>query len=432
MARIPKYPLPGKVRASESHHPLDAVRARIGTVPDGVIAEENGVSPDVVKAYRRAHDIPPYVRILPKSEPAPAPAPIVPPPSTVARRRRVDPADPARPIEVTIVATAPIAKASAKPPAAAKPAASATPTVAKPAAAAPHPLAAHLTDLGKLSDSEVAKNAGVSRVIVGKYRRDLGIASYTGHRTAGPRGPNKAPGVPAAFLDMLGTTPDAVLAGIAGVPAAAVRREREHRGLPAFIADESPHVVASPARPPAPTRHRSSRIDAFRELVGVLYDSEVAKLAGVTPGGVQQYRRSHGIKPAPGTARATPPASPAAAPAPVIAPPARKPVRAVVAPATPVAAAVTVASPPSEVVAPTAPAPVIVPAPEPIAPIASPAPASLQRAFRVSATRGAVERRFVVVGTDIAAASTHAVAALARLDGGAWTVAWIRDVGSAL
>lgn len=43
---------------------------------------------------------------------------------------------------------------------------------------------------------------------------------------------------------------------------------------------------------------KPSRIDAVRELVGVLTDAEVAAKAGVTSSAVHQYRQRHGIKPA--------------------------------------------------------------------------------------------------------------------------------------
>lgn len=43
---------------------------------------------------------------------------------------------------------------------------------------------------------------------------------------------------------------------------------------------------------------KPSRIDAVRDLVGVLTDAEVAARAGVTSSAVHQYRQRHGIKPA--------------------------------------------------------------------------------------------------------------------------------------
>lgn len=323
-----------------------------------------------------------------------------------------------------------------------------------------HPLAAFANELGHLSDSAVAELAGVSRELVGRYRREKDIPSYTGHWTTGPRA-KQAPrpgslsdqvredplSALAPFLDMLGTIPDDVLAGVAGVPAAAVRAERVSRGLAEFeepgLKPGAPVRVAPAERAP----RRPSRIEPFRDLVGVRSDSEVARLAGVTPAGVQQYRRAHGIaaRSGPGRQRAVP----------VSSPPDRQellfaPVKPIVAPA-PVA--VTIVAPAPVAVTIVAPAPVAraIAAPRPVAPvvvtpanvvppaIAAPstrvAPAlvpAASRAFRVCASAAGVQHGYYVVGVDIAAASTRAVDLLAAKPGGPWMIRWIRDAGSAL
>jgi hypothetical protein len=50
------------------------------------------------------------------------------------------------------------------------------------------------------------------------------------------------------------------------------------------------------AKPPAPIqRHRKSKLDAYIEKVGILSDTEVAVLAGVTPANVTLWRRRRGI-----------------------------------------------------------------------------------------------------------------------------------------
>lgn len=60
-----------------------------------------------------------------------------------------------------------------------------------------------------------------------------------------------------------------------------------------------PHNASDGDLPPEPTGPpRGSRIDPYRELVGVLTDSEVAAKAGVSSSAVHQYRNRLGIAPA--------------------------------------------------------------------------------------------------------------------------------------
>ena len=143
--------------------------------------------------------------------------------------------------------------------------------------------------------------------------------------------------------------------------------------------------------------------------------------AGVTPAGVQQYRRAHNIPARPSGAVPRVKAAPEQAPVNVAARPRvvkAKPARA------PAVAAASLAAEVAVMTSTEAPAAVIQP-PSESAPAAT-------RAFRVCAGSGSIERRFFVVAADIGAAAQYVVGALTGLAGGPWTTCWIRDAGDAL
>ncbi len=106
-------------------------------------------------------------------------------------------------------------------------------------------LAAHRNRLGKVPDQKIADQAGVSRTLVVNYRKKLGIPAYQGHK------------------------------GV--VPAA---------------------KAVVPPLDDRPFRGRRSALDPFRQQLGTVPDSEIARLAGVTAENVRTYRQRRLIAPA--------------------------------------------------------------------------------------------------------------------------------------
>ncbi|MFT5458209.1 MAG: hypothetical protein ACI9K2_004714, partial [Myxococcota bacterium] len=113
-----------------------------------------------------------------------------------------------------------------------------------------------------------------------------------------------------AYGHMLGKVPDAEVAKLAKVSTRTVAAYRARHKIVGYDRWSDPKRERK--------QNRGSRIDPFRELVGVKPDSEVAKLAGVSPQAVRNFRAKNGI-PAPGRA-ASKPAAPKKAAAPVKAP----------------------------------------------------------------------------------------------------------------
>ncbi len=143
---------------------------------------------------------------------------------------------------------------------------------------AAHPLAAWRHELGKLPDEIVAEHAKSSRKTVGEYRRKLGIDAYTGHRAAGHRDSGASKAL-SGFIDMLGTTSDDVIAGIAGVASGVVTAERNRRGIPAFVEEAAATGAESP-------------LARFRDRLGTVADAVIAAEAGVMRTTVGAFRRS--------------------------------------------------------------------------------------------------------------------------------------------
>ncbi|MCA9494266.1 MAG: hypothetical protein KC621_30275, partial [Myxococcales bacterium] len=163
--------------------------------------------------------------------------------------------------------------------------------------------------LGKLPDDQIAAEVGLSRGVVGAYRRKHGIPAYEGYlfqKGHAPLGPKKE-----------------------------MKKAKKPKASAAAKAKPEPETaVEAPAAAPRKGSRRGprSRIEDHAHLLGVETDAEVARLAGVTRAAVSAWRRNRGIAPsrAPGGVprEASAPAAeptPAPAPAPAAAPaPARK------------------------------------------------------------------------------------------------------------
>jgi hypothetical protein len=276
----------------------DTLEALAGTMPDGQVAERLGLEVEAVKAWRRNrgvaafHQEPPAVR---------AERPTEAPRRRIVRRRGGDTVD--------VVAEAPPPPASAE---------AVVPAPRRPARkSASDRLAPFLDRMGKVPDETIAAEVGVTRGLVGAYRRKHGIPAYegylfqTGHAPA--RAAPKAPKTPAgpkagggskidAFAHLVGVEPDAVVAAKAGVSRTAVtgwRRRHEitasqPRGRTPKAAPVAPARSAAKAAPVAPGP-RLSPLDAFADQFGKVADADIAAQAGVSAWVVGDYRRRRGI-----------------------------------------------------------------------------------------------------------------------------------------
>ncbi|MCB9688913.1 MAG: hypothetical protein H6738_16080 [Alphaproteobacteria bacterium] len=105
------------------------------------------------------------------------------------------------------------------------------------------------------------------------------------------------------YRDQLGQVPDSEIAGLAGVSVRTVASFRARNDIAGY---------AGPPRRRADPGVRSSRIDAFEDLVGSVPDQVVATKAGVSVNAVRNWRIKRGIT---AHAHARGQVSPAAAPA---------------------------------------------------------------------------------------------------------------------
>lgn len=85
---------------------------------------------------------------------------------------------------------------------------------------------------------------------------------------------------------LLGKSPDAEVAALAGVSVRTIASYRARHGIQGY---------AGPRRKPSSSAPRQSRIDPFAELVGVVPDRRVAERAGVSLNAVRNYRVKRGI-----------------------------------------------------------------------------------------------------------------------------------------
>lgn len=129
--------------------------------------------------------------------------------------------------------------------------------------------------LGKISDKELARRAGVHQSTVLKERRRRGIAPFVRQRR------------PIEWTDemtaLLGTAPDTEVAAELGVPARSVMYKRHLLGIPAYFL--------------ARARKRRSSFwtpDRIAQL-GKLSDAELARLWGISKSAVHARRRILGI-----------------------------------------------------------------------------------------------------------------------------------------
>lgn len=221
--------------------------------------------------------------------------------------------------------------------------------------------------IGKLSDSEVARRAGVTGQAVRNYRKRRNIPASV----AAGRPETAAPAADAA-TDKAAPPAKAAASAKAAPPA---------KAAPATPAAPKAKVEVPAKSPAMPPRRggQPSPIDAFYDLLGTVPDEEIATLAGVSRVAVYKFRARRGIRLAPGVASSVGEASgpPRAAEEPTPATPAAEPAK----PAKPAAAAKPSAKPtpakPEAAAAPApapkaeTPAPAPEPAPEPAAPVAA-------------------------------------------------------------
>jgi hypothetical protein len=335
------------------------------------------------------------------------------------------------------------------------------PTVAKTRQG--NPLDAYRDRMGKVSDDVIASEAGVSRAMVGGYRRRFSIAAYAGykwqkgvgppHRAKGSgrkaaAGSGKGKSVSAAggrrrrkgkstvlegFLADLGKLPDDVIADRAGLSRGVVGRYRRERGIEAYDGYKfqdghaplgAPAVKrgpgrpkgsrnkARPGRPPkvpggVPARRGPrGKLEPFADLIGTVPDAEVAALAGVSRPSVATWRHRRGIAPAARVGAAVRRAR-AAAPAPGA--PKRR------------------GRPPGSKNKPKIPAV--------LATVSTARPGAARagmRAFAVVVVRGQQRAEFITVGSSVVDAAERVTAALSRRSGGAWVIDELRALGLAL
>jgi len=102
------------------------------------------------------------------------------------------------------------------------------------------------------------------------------------------------------FADQLGEVPDTEIAKLAGVTPENVRAYRKRRGIPAKWRGEGQGDAKAMRTPTRAKRakggkRRKTKLEPYLDQLGVLPDTEVAELAGVTVGNVRAYRYRHGI-----------------------------------------------------------------------------------------------------------------------------------------
>jgi hypothetical protein len=177
----------------------------------------------------------------------------------------------------------------------------------------PSKLDPYLDKVGVIPDREIAEIAGVTSENVRAYRKRRGIPAgwrgETADQVSKPGKPTKRPRKSAKsakprkskldpYMDKVGVLPDAEVAAVAGVSAENVRAYRKRRGIPAGWRGEGAVAKPAAAKPAAPRRPGSPRrgkLTPYREQVGILTDSQVAKLADTAAQNVRAYRLRHGI-----------------------------------------------------------------------------------------------------------------------------------------
>lgn len=90
----------------------------------------------------------------------------------------------------------------------------------------------------------------------------------------------------------LGTVSDGEVARRLGIARKTVVEYRKRHGIAPFVPARAPAPKKEPAASPT---GRSSRLDAFADIIGTLPDREVAERAGMTTENVRMYRHRRGI-----------------------------------------------------------------------------------------------------------------------------------------
>jgi hypothetical protein len=232
--------------------------------------------------------------------------------------------------------------------------------------------------MGKVPDHEIARMAGTSVSIVGRYRRRYGLGVYEGYKFGSSN------------------------------PAGEVVEAVEPEAVEPEV--EAPAEAAVESTGPRKAGRRSSKLDPFAAMLGMVPDSELAIMAGVTAENVRAFRRRHNIPAQWREESAAAAEVEAPAPAPVVEAPAPAPA-AVAAPA------------PAAVEAP-APPPVAAPAPAP-----APAVAVLTLLSGYAVRLDGSSTELLVIAADIAQAAERAAAGLG---GDARHLVGIRYIGPAV
>ncbi len=202
--------------------------------------------------------------------------------------------------------------------------------------------------MGTMPDHEVAEKCESTPSIVGRYRRKHGIPAYEGYKFGkGQSPPSKPADQPTrsksprrrrskidVYRDQVGQIPDQEIADLAGVSVEGVRMYRRRHGISlegnarrrrgsasdAVASAAAPAPAAAPAAPTTPTPPpaaggpaaaaaaaaataattssdavASSALDAFRDQLGSVPDSEIAAMADLSEAEVAAYRTAHGI-----------------------------------------------------------------------------------------------------------------------------------------
>lgn len=154
--------------------------------------------------------------------------------------------------------------------------------------------------LGKVLDSAIAADAGVTTEAVRQYRLKRRIPSLYENQQAAAAAKAKKPGKPSpidAFASKLGKVPDKDIADQAGVTVAAVAAYRRYRSIPVFV-PKAPKKAPAPKAKPNPVMTAPVKIDtqvlAIPEPVAAVkvppkyaFDIDVAAYHGAD--GVDRY-----------------------------------------------------------------------------------------------------------------------------------------------
>lgn len=288
---VPPAPFP-VVEAKAKRQKLDPYRHLMGTMHDAEVARIAGVSERGVWKHRQKHGIPPALK-------AKAPKQVT-PKTTAPIDAAKQPTQPSTPIADTKPATAATKRAAtqtttntAQPVPLSTPLPS-TPVIPPPESSlAPRPrrskLDAHRDVVGVLDDGEVAALAGLTRSAVAKYRavRGIPVPPTTGNRALAAPTPKTS----SSTITALKITPNADKSAQVRTSTITKARLNPENMTPERMAP----VVATPSKTraivkSAVKRPGRSKLDAYRDIVGVLQDDEVAERAGVTGEAVRQYR----------------------------------------------------------------------------------------------------------------------------------------------